>query len=132
MTKWAYFMTLFAGAAVCVWLVLLNTRIATQSSSTGREPEKPQKSGPNLKEQFHDAELKVDVSRKMEILENRVIVLTEQLASERQLMQNLLEMVLNNSRANAALTPGERKALELGLKQVRQAQEARSEETISP
>ncbi|UCF14326.1 MAG: hypothetical protein JSW59_13005 [Phycisphaerales bacterium] len=51
--------------------------------------------------------------------------MTEQRASDRQVLQDLWEMVLNNTRAKAALAPAERQAIE-------QARDAEVEETTSP
>ena len=55
MTKWAYFMTLFVGAAVCVWLILLNARTATESSSAAIELERSENTAAYMKEQLRQA-----------------------------------------------------------------------------
>jgi hypothetical protein len=89
-TKWVYFMTLFVGAAVCIWLILLNARIAAQSSSTGRELEQSEKSFSELKEQLRKAESNKNTSnRKVTLLEQEVSTLKEQRASDRQVLQDL-------------------------------------------
>jgi uncharacterized protein YfkK (UPF0435 family) len=80
-----------------------------------------------------EAELKAGAtSRQVETLEKKIAALNEQLASERQLMQDLLEMVLNNSRAKNALAPSEMQALERALERIRQAQNAETEDKTSP
>ena len=43
MTKWVYFMTLFVGPAVCVWLIVLNAHTATESPSAAIELERSEK-----------------------------------------------------------------------------------------
>ena len=124
MTKWVYFMTLFVGAAVCVWLILLNARTATESSSAALELERSQKTATDLEEQIRKAEsLRNAANRKVEQLQQEVAALTEQRTSDRQVLQDLWEMVLNNTRAKAALAPAERQAIEQAQEQIAQATE---------
>ncbi len=79
MTKWVYFMTLFVGAAVCVWLILLNAQTSTDSSSAALELERSEKTGADLKEQLRKAESQRKAAdRKVERLEQEVAALTEQ------------------------------------------------------
>jgi tetratricopeptide (TPR) repeat protein len=130
MTKWVYFMTLFAGAAVCIGLIVLNARMAAESSSTGRELERSEKAAANTAEQLGKAESRADVfRRKVELLEQEVAALTEQRASDRQVLQDLWEMVLNNTRAKAALAPAERQAIEQAQEQI--ARETEQEQAVT-
>jgi tetratricopeptide (TPR) repeat protein len=130
MTKWVFFMTLFAAAAVCIGLILLNARIATESSSTGRELERSEKTVGTLEDRLRQAESQANASkRKVELLEQEVAALTEQRASDRQVLQDLWEMVLNNTRAKAALAPAERQAIERAQEQI--AREAEQEEAVT-
>ena len=126
MTKWVFFMTLFAGAAVCIGLILLNARIATESSSTGRELERSENTVSDLKEQLRKAKA---AANKVKLLEQEVAALNEQRASDRQVLQDLWEMVLNNTRAKAALAPAERQAIEHAREQI--ARKAEREEAVA-
>ncbi len=129
MTKWVYFMTLFVGAAVCIWLIVLNAHTATESSSAAVELERSENTAVDLKEQIRKAELQRNAAnRKVVQLEQDVAALTEQRTSDRQVLQDLWEMVLNNTRAKAALTPTERQAVERAQEQI--AQEAQQEQTV--
>jgi len=111
MTKWVYFMTLFAGAAVCIGLIVLNARMAAESSSTGRKLERSEKTAANTAKQLGKTESRADAAeRRVKLLEQDVAALTEQRTSDRQVLQDLWEMVLNNTRAKAALAPAERKS----------------------
>jgi len=125
MTKWVYFMTLFVGAAVCVWLILLNARMATESSSAALELERSESDLTDLKERIRRAETQRDAAnRKVEQLQKEVAALSEQRTSDRQVLQDLWEMVLNNTRAKAALAPAERQAIEQAQQQIdREAQQ---------
>ncbi|MHC4705148.1 MAG: hypothetical protein ACYTFQ_31750 [Planctomycetota bacterium] len=119
MTKWVYFMTLFVGAGICVWLILLNAQTATESSSTTAELERSEKSTADLKEQLRKAESERDeANRKVMLLEQKVAALTEQRISDRQVLQDLWEMVLNNTRAKAELAPAQRQAIERAQEQI--------------
>jgi tetratricopeptide (TPR) repeat protein len=119
MTKWVYFMTLFVGAAVCIWLVLLNARMATESSSAALELERSESDLTDLKERVRSAESQRDAAnRKVEQLQREVAALSEQRTSDRQVLQDLWEMVLNNTRAKAALAPAERQAIEQARQQI--------------
>ncbi|MHC4171073.1 MAG: tetratricopeptide repeat protein [Planctomycetota bacterium] len=130
MTKWVYFMTLFAGAAVCIGLILLNARMATESSSTGRELERSEKTVGTLEDQLREAKSQANASnRKIELLEQEVAALTEQRTSDRQVLQDLWEMVLNNTRAKATLPPAEQQAIEQAREQI--AREAEQEEALT-
>ena len=129
MTKWVYFMTLFVGVAVCVWLILLNARTATESSSAALELERSEKTGADLKERIRKAESQRNAAnRKVEQLQQEVAALSEQRTSDRQVLQDLWEMVLNNTRAKAALAPAERQAIEQARQQV--VQEAEQEQPV--
>ncbi len=129
MTKWVYFMTLFVGAAVCVWLVLLNAHTATESSSAVLELERSEKTTVDLKEQIRKADSQRNAAnRKVAQLQQDVAALTEQRASDRQVLQELWEMVLNNTRAKAILTPAERQAIERAQEQI--AQEAQQGQAV--
>jgi tetratricopeptide (TPR) repeat protein len=119
MTKWVYFMTLFVGAAVCVWLILLNARTATESSSAALELERSESDLTDLKERIRRAETQRDAANlKVERLQREVAALSEQRTSDRQVLQDLWEMVLNNTRAKAALAPAERQAIEQARQQI--------------
>jgi len=125
MTKWVYFMTLFVGAAVCVWLILLNARTATESSSAALELERSQKTETDLQERIRQAESQRNAAyNKVEQLQQEVAALSEQRISDRQVLQDLWEMVLNNTRAKAALAPAERRAIKRAQQQIdREAQQ---------
>ncbi|MHC4625669.1 MAG: tetratricopeptide repeat protein [Planctomycetota bacterium] len=119
MTKWVYFMTLFVGAAVCIWLVLLNARMATESSSAALELERSESDLTDLKERVRSAESQRDAAnRKVEQLQREVAALSEQRTSDRQVLQDLWEMVLNNTRAKAVLAPAERQAIKQARQQI--------------
>ena len=119
MTKWVYFMTLFAGAAVCIWLILLNARTATESSSAALELERSENNLTGLKERIRSAESQRDAANlRVEQLQQEVAALSEQRISDRQVLQDLWEMVLNNTRAKAALAPAERQALDQARQQI--------------
>ena len=129
MTKWVHFMTLFAGSAVCIGLILLNARMAAESSSTGLELERSEKTVAGLTEQLGKAESQAKAAgRKVELLEQEVAALTEQRVSDRQVLKDLWEMVLNNTRAKAALAPAERKAIERAQEQI--ARQAEQEQPV--
>ncbi|MHC4580876.1 MAG: hypothetical protein ACYS14_05425, partial [Planctomycetota bacterium] len=103
MTKWVYFMTLFVGAAVCIWLVLLNARMATESSSAALELERSESDLTDLKERVRSAESQRDAAnRKVEQLQREVAAMSEQRTSE----------------AKAALAPAERQAIEQARQQI--------------
>jgi hypothetical protein len=124
---------MFVGAAVCIWLILLNARLAEQTSGPISKPERSKKPISDPNEQLREARSQTDAAGpKVEMLEKKVAELTEQLAMERQILQDLLDMILKNTRARAALTPAERQALERALERVRQAQDAQVEEQTSP
>jgi tetratricopeptide (TPR) repeat protein len=129
MTKWVYFMTLFVGAAVCVWLIVLNAHTATESSSAALELERSQKATTDLKEQIRKAEShEGSTNRKIERLEQEVSALTEQRNSDRQVIRDLWNMVLNNTRAKVGSVPVERQAIERARQQV--VQEAEQEQPV--
>jgi len=129
MTKWVYFMTLFVGAAVCVWLILLNARTATESSSAALQLERSEKTATDLKEQIRKAESQRNAAnRRVAQLEQDVAALAEQRTSDRQVLQDLWEMVLNNTRAKAALAPAERQAIERARQRI--AQETKQEQPV--
>jgi tetratricopeptide (TPR) repeat protein len=129
MTKWAYFMTLFVGAAVCVWLILLNARTATESSSAALELERSEKTGADLKERIRKAEShESSANRKIERLEQEVSALTEQRNSDKQVIRDLWNMVLNNTRAKVGSVPVERQAIERAPQQV--VQEADQQQPV--
>ncbi|MBL7186337.1 MAG: hypothetical protein ISS70_08415 [Phycisphaerae bacterium] len=129
MTKWAYFMTLFVGAAVCVWLIVLNAQTATESSSAALELERSQKAATDLKEQIRKAEShEGSTNRKIERLEQEVSALTEQRNSDRQVIRDLWNMVLNNTRAKVGSVPIERQAIARAPQQV--VQEADQQQPV--
>jgi len=130
MTKWVYFMTLFVGAAVCIWLILLNARMAAESTSTANELERSEKSVTDLEKQLDEARSKADAAgRKVAILEQEVAALTEQRASDRHVLQDLWEMVLNNTRAKAAPAPAEEQTAERAQEQI--ARQTEQQETVT-
>jgi len=130
MTKWVYFMTLFAGAAVCIGLIVLNARMAAESSSTGRELERSEKAAANTAEQLGKTESRADAAeRQVRVLEQEVAALNEQRTSDREVLQDLWEMVLNNTRAKAAPAPAERQAMEQAQEQI--ARSAEQQEAVT-
>ena len=129
MAKWVYFMTLFVGAAVCVWLILLNAHTASESSATGLELERSEKTAADLQEEIRKAESqKSSANRKIERLQQEVSALTEQRNSDRQVIRDLWNMVLNNTRAKVESVPVERQAIERAREQA--VQEADQEQPV--
>ncbi len=110
MNKWMYLGLLLLGAAVCVCLIALKVRSAGDSSPAAIELERSERAVVDLKEQLRKAESQRNsASKKVEELQQAISALTEQRTSDRQVIQDLWNMVLHNTRAKASPAPGGQK-----------------------